>query len=133
MNDLQIVRSEKARSHIGSIAIQKLDGHTSAVLGEERDCLGAVSDLLLNRINRSSLLNEVCLTEFVVLIVAKILDSCDHLNEFVVVELVCFVLLLNLIIVVVDAHLLNLFFIHLTVHSIHHAAHEVVASCSIST
>jgi hypothetical protein len=83
MNDIKIVGSEKARSYICPIAVQKLDWHTGAVLGEERNCFGSIFDLLLNRVNRGSSLNKVCLTELVVLIVAKIFDSCDNLNELI--------------------------------------------------
>lgn len=101
------------------------------MLGKERDGLCAIFNLLLNRVNRSSLLDEICLAKLIVLVVAKIFDGCDDLHELVVVKLILLILPLDFFVVVIHVHLVNLLLF--TVHSVHHAIHEVVPSSSLCT
>ena len=69
MDDFEVVRSELGASYLGSVAIQKLDGHTGTVLGKESDSCGSVPNFLLKMPDWRVLLNEIGFTKFIILVV----------------------------------------------------------------
>ena len=113
----QVIGTEFRWQDLSAVAVQELDGHVVAVLGEEGNGLLSGLDALLQMPDGSAFPDEVLLTELADLILTFLLLVLDEGGELLVFKVIFSLAVVGLYIVGLSFYIVHFFAV--TIHALH--------------